>query len=84
MQQIIVGFQVFSLFIQALRQSKEFNQSTLMSLPNHIAVLDREGHILTVTDAWLEFAREKDMTLITANLKPFQIVPQLAVENSLI
>jgi chemotaxis protein methyltransferase CheR len=31
-----------------------------MSLPDHIAVLDREGHILTVNDAWLEFAREND------------------------
>ena len=45
---------------EGLRQSKEFNQSTLMSLPDHIAVLDREGHILTVNDAWLQFAREND------------------------
>jgi len=36
---------------EGLRQSKEFNQSTLMSLPDHIAVLDREGKILTVNDA---------------------------------
>ena len=45
---------------EGLRQSKDFNQSTLMSLPDHIAVLDREGHILTVNDAWLQFAREND------------------------
>ncbi len=45
---------------EGLRQSKEFNQSVLMSLPDHIAVLDREGHILTVNDAWLQFAREND------------------------
>jgi len=43
---------------EGLRQSKEFNQSVLMSLPDHIAVLDREGHILTVNDAWMQFARE--------------------------
>jgi|GEM_PF-128458 len=45
---------------EGLRQSKEFNQSVLMSLPDHIAVLDREGHILTVNDAWIQFAREND------------------------
>ncbi|MBT8363271.1 MAG: sigma 54-interacting transcriptional regulator, partial [Deltaproteobacteria bacterium] len=45
---------------EGLQQSKEFNQSVLMSLPDHIAVLDREGHILTVNDAWLQFAREND------------------------
>ena len=43
---------------EALRQSKEFNQSVLMSLADHIAVLDREGYILTVNHAWLQFARE--------------------------
>jgi len=45
---------------EGLRQSKEFNQSVLMSLPDHIAVLDREGNILTVNDSWIKFAREND------------------------
>jgi PAS domain S-box-containing protein len=45
---------------EGLRQSKEFNQSVLMSLPDHIAVLDREGQILTVNDAWIQFAQEND------------------------
>jgi PAS domain S-box-containing protein len=45
---------------EGLQQSKEFNQSVLMSLPDHIAVLDRDGNILTVNDAWIQFAREND------------------------
>jgi PAS domain S-box-containing protein len=45
---------------EGLKQSKEFNQSVLMSLPDHIAVLDREGCILTVNDAWIRFAQKND------------------------
>ena len=45
---------------EGLRQSKEFNRSVLMSLPEHIAVLDNEANILTVNDAWIQFAREND------------------------
>ena len=45
---------------EGLQQSKEFNQSVLMSLPEHIAVLDREGNILTVNQSWIQFAREND------------------------
>ena len=44
----------------ALRQSKEFNQATLMSLQDHIAVLDRIGNILAVNDSWIRFAQEND------------------------
>ncbi|CAB5141688.1 Formate hydrogenlyase transcriptional activator [Olavius algarvensis associated proteobacterium Delta 3] len=47
---------------EGLRQSKEFNKSVLMSLPDHIAVLDRDGNILTVNDSWIKFARENDAT----------------------
>ena len=43
---------------EGLRQSKDFNRSVLMSLPDHIAVLDREGNILTVNDSWIQFAWE--------------------------
>ena len=32
---------------EGLRQSKEFNRAILMSLSDHVAVLDREGNILT-------------------------------------
>ncbi len=45
---------------EGLYKSKEFNQAVLMSLPSHIAVLDREGNILTVNDAWIQFARRND------------------------
>jgi len=45
---------------EALRQSKEFNQSVLMSLRDHIAVLDRQGVILVVNENWLQFADEND------------------------
>ncbi|MHC4132817.1 MAG: PAS domain-containing protein [Planctomycetota bacterium] len=46
---------------EVLRQSKELNQSILMSLSEHIAVLDQEGNILTVNAAWTQFARENDV-----------------------
>ena len=45
---------------EGLRQSKEFNRSVLMSLPDKIVVLDRAGNILTVNDSWIQFAREND------------------------
>lgn len=41
----------------ALRESKELNQAVLSSLQSHIAVLDREGRIIAVNDAWTGFAR---------------------------
>gem|GEM_PF-2325180 len=43
---------------ESLQQSKNFNQSTLDSLQYHIAVLDREGSILSVNESWRRFARE--------------------------
>ena len=46
---------------EALRQSKEFNQSILNSLQDHIAVLDSHGTILTVNDTWTRFAIENDI-----------------------
>ncbi|MEN8689788.1 MAG: sigma 54-interacting transcriptional regulator, partial [Desulfobacterales bacterium] len=45
---------------EGLRRSKKFNQSVLMSLPAHIAVLDREGIVLTVNDSWRQFALENE------------------------
>jgi len=47
---------------ECLKQSQEFNQAVLMSLPDHIAVLDRQGNILTVNEAWIQFARENNAT----------------------
>jgi PAS domain S-box-containing protein len=48
---------------EGLRQSKNFNRSTLDSLQYHIAVLDREGNILDVNESWKRFARENDAGL---------------------
>jgi PAS domain S-box-containing protein len=43
---------------EALRASERFNVAVLDSLPAHIAVLDRQGTILSVNARWLQFARE--------------------------
>jgi nitrogen-specific signal transduction histidine kinase/ABC-type uncharacterized transport system substrate-binding protein len=48
-------------FENALQQSKEFSASILESLKDHIAVLDREGTILSVNESWIKFARENDV-----------------------
>jgi PAS domain S-box-containing protein len=42
----------------ALRESQEFNQAVLDSLAANIAVLDRDGKIIAVNEAWKGFARE--------------------------
>jgi transcriptional regulator with GAF, ATPase, and Fis domain len=51
---------------KALIQSREFNRAVLNSIEDHIAVLDRNGCILTVNESWMRFARENnaDMDLI--------------------
>ena len=49
---------------KALQQSKEFNTSVLLSLQDHIVVLDREGNIMDVNESWTQFARENDATTL--------------------
>ncbi|HMV87517.1 MAG TPA: PAS domain S-box protein [Blastocatellia bacterium] len=44
----------------AAREREQFNQAVLRSLKHHIAILDREGKIVAVNDAWRQFAREND------------------------
>jgi PAS domain S-box-containing protein len=44
----------------ALRQSQALNQAVLGSLAAHIAVLDRDGSIIAVNEAWKRFARENE------------------------
>jgi PAS domain S-box-containing protein len=46
---------------RALRASQRFLQSTLDSLPDHIAILDQEGTILEVNAPWRRFARENGL-----------------------
>jgi PAS domain S-box-containing protein len=43
---------------EALRKSEALNQSVLGSLASHIAVLDRDGNIIAVNEAWKRFAYE--------------------------
>lgn len=43
---------------QILKESEAFNQAVLSSLRAHIAVLDRDGTIVAVNDAWALFAQE--------------------------
>jgi PAS domain S-box-containing protein len=43
---------------EALRKSEALNVSVLGSLAAHIAVLDREGNIIAVNEAWKRFAYE--------------------------
>ena len=41
-----------------LRQSEEFTHSVLNSMPAHVVVLDQDGTIIEVNEAWTSFARE--------------------------
>lgn len=45
---------------QALRRSEELQHAIFQSLPAHIAVVDREGIILAVNEAWRRFAAENE------------------------
>ena len=45
-----------------LSKSREFNRAVLMSMTDHIAVLDKQGYILSVNTSWLDFARENDVS----------------------
>ena len=45
---------------EALNRSQALNQAVLGSLAANIAVLDREGHIIAVNEAWKRFAYEND------------------------
>src|SRR5690606_34586550 len=43
-----------------LRAGTAFLQSTLDALAAHVAILDEEGNILAVNEAWRRFARQND------------------------
>jgi len=42
---------------EALRESEELNRAILSSLDTYVAVLDRQGRIISVNSGWNEFAR---------------------------
>ncbi|GAB6058476.1 sigma 54-interacting transcriptional regulator [Desulfonatronum parangueonense] len=46
-------------FETALQQSQKFNRQILDSLTYHIAVLDRQGHVLDVNASWRRYAADK-------------------------
>jgi signal transduction histidine kinase/DNA-binding response OmpR family regulator len=48
----------------ALRESAALHQAVLRSLSAQIAVLDEQGTIITVNDAWAQFAREPGTRLL--------------------
>ncbi len=50
---------------QKLRDSEAFNSSILNSLTSHIAVLDNEGVIVSVNEAWLNFAKENSAQAVS-------------------
>ncbi|MGZ8202183.1 MAG: PAS domain-containing sensor histidine kinase [Burkholderiales bacterium] len=41
---------------QSIRASEDFNRTVLASLQDHIAILDANGTIVAVNDAWTQFA----------------------------
>lgn len=43
---------------RALQESEDFNRTTLNSLPAHVAILDREGLLLSVNAVWDQFSKE--------------------------
>ncbi|MBX7259195.1 MAG: PAS domain-containing protein [Candidatus Hydrogenedentes bacterium] len=63
---------LFEMKAQAERElirSQTFNRAILDALTEHIAVLDQNGVILTVNDAWVRFA-EKNGPIDTADVGP--------------
>ncbi len=52
------------LSAKILAQSKDFNRAILMSMQDHIVVLDKTGNILSANRSWLEFARNNDVSAL--------------------
>ncbi|HKN86480.1 MAG TPA: PAS domain-containing protein, partial [Nitrospiraceae bacterium] len=48
----------FARMNEALRESDSFNRATLNSLPAQAAIIDQEGHLLSVNGAWEQFSRD--------------------------
>lgn len=49
---------------QTLRDAEAFNRAVLNALVHHIAVLDQQGVIIAVNDAWRAFARQNGASAI--------------------
>jgi two-component system, cell cycle sensor histidine kinase and response regulator CckA len=53
---------------EALRESEEFNRAVLGSLTSRIAVLDKEGFIIAINEAWKNFNQENCIPVFQADL----------------
>ena len=53
----IKGRQTLDSMMQDLRKQDGVTRALLSSLPSHIAVLNRDGEIIVINDAWNEFGR---------------------------
>jgi PAS domain S-box-containing protein len=70
---------------EALQRSERFVQSILMSIQDHIAVLDRRGVILAVNKSWLDFARANDVSsidLVSQGQNYLEICRRAVVESN--
>jgi PAS domain S-box-containing protein len=47
---------------EALLESENLNRAILSSLDTHVAVLDRQGKIISVNSVWNDFARDNGVT----------------------
>jgi signal transduction histidine kinase len=45
-----------------LAQSRDYNRAILMSMKDHIVVLNKAGQILSANSSWFEFARKNDVS----------------------
>jgi signal transduction histidine kinase len=68
-----------------IERSERLKNTVLSSLPSHIAVLDRDGVIIEVNDAWKRFAREngvQDLSTVMPGAS-YRTVCEEAVRNGL-
>lgn len=66
---VVRGFLAFILDLtdrkraeEALIESENLNRAILSSLDTHVAVLDRQGKIISVNSVWNDFARDNGVT----------------------
>jgi PAS domain S-box-containing protein len=66
---VVRGFLAFILDLserkraeEALFESENLNRAILSSLDTHVAVLDRQGKIISVNEVWNDFARDNGVT----------------------
>ena len=63
---------------EALRANERFNRAVLDSLVSHVAVLNREGRIRAVNEAWMQFSRDSggDLGLLADGTDGFAFCAQ--------